>query len=660
MKYAKCISILLAVAILLSYAITVVLARGRPGGGGAIAGGLSGGGARPSVGGGAAAVSRPNVGGGNIGGGNVAASRPNVSAPARPAQPVSRPAINNSLPSFSGSNLGGSSLGNLGVGTRPSLPVNLPSGLEPGQRPQIGINNKLPGGAIVGTLPANPGGRLPTVGNTLPGSIGDRLPSVGNTLPGNINNRLPGNVADRLPGNGTIGNQLPGHRPENPRFPGLADQRPAVLPGLGGDRPRWDAVNNNHKDWVNNTRSDLSNRLDNRQDFLNDWQNNRHDFLNDRREDWQNWANDRHYWHNDWCHGNWHGNWGGYWEHLWAQHPVWAAFGVTRWALNTASYLFGTGYYYNPYYTAVPVTQVVYDYSQPIVMYSDPNAAARAGTADSDLPPGVSDAGLATFDQARAAFQQGDYPRALQFANAAVKEMPQDALLHEFRALCLFAVGDYHNAAAVLNAVLAVGPGWDWTTMSSLYPTVDDYTAQLRNLEQYLAQHPAAADARFVLAYQYLTMGYDDRAAQQLAQVVKLQPDDEVARQLYAMLTYKAPDDAPPQIIEPPAPTAHLSADDLAGVWNATGGTTTRSTGNGDTIYNLSLTKDGAFTWKYTKGRKTQSVSGAYAIDGTTLAMEPEAGGVMLADLTPQGKDAMQFKMIGGGENDLLPLDFRR
>ena len=85
-------------------------------------------------------------------------------------------------------------------------------------------------------------------------------------------------------------------------------------------------------------------------------------------------------------------------------------------------------------------------------------------------------------------------------------------MLHEFGALCLFAQGDYSRAAAVLNAVLAVAPGMDWTTMSSLYPNVDTYTQQLRKLEAFTNDKPTDAAARFVLAYHYLVVGHTDAA----------------------------------------------------------------------------------------------------------------------------------------------------
>jgi tetratricopeptide (TPR) repeat protein len=107
--------------------------------------------------------------------------------------------------------------------------------------------------------------------------------------------------------------------------------------------------------------------------------------------------------------------------------------------------------------------------------------------------------------------------------------LPSDATLHEFRALCLFALKRYKEAAAGVYAVLAAGPGWDWDTMKALYPDVATYTAQLRALEQYKIANPTAPDASFLLAYQYLVMGYPDQAQKELEQVVKLQPNDKLA-----------------------------------------------------------------------------------------------------------------------------------
>jgi Flp pilus assembly protein TadD len=50
--------------------------------------------------------------------------------------------------------------------------------------------------------------------------------------------------------------------------------------------------------------------------------------------------------------------------------------------------------------------------------------------------------------------QAGDFARALRLTDLALRPHPNDPVLHEFRALCLFALGRYDKAAAALYAVL--------------------------------------------------------------------------------------------------------------------------------------------------------------------------------------------------------------
>src|SRR5262249_21185560 len=151
---------------------------------------------------------------------------------------------------------------------------------------------------------------------------------------------------------------------------------------------------------------------------------------------------------------------------------------------------------------------VVYDYAQPI----DATAA----------PPeeSVTNQSMGTFDQARDAFRQGDYTRALDLTDQAIRQLPNDPTLHEFRALVLFALKRYDEAAAAIYAVLSVGPGWDWTTLIGLYDNPETYTQQLRALEDYVGRNPQSPAARFVLAYHYLTDGHPDAALGQLKEVV--------------------------------------------------------------------------------------------------------------------------------------------
>src|SRR5262249_53604938 len=213
---------------------------------------------------------------------------------------------------------------------------------------------------------------------------------------------------------------------------------------------------------------------------------------------------------------------------------------------------YASGYcdYSNPYYASVGVPYL--DYSQPLsinscVPLTTTELAGQTVDLGADVvqqpanAPAVQ-AGLQQFDRARAVFSQGDYQQALRLTDAALKAVPNDPTMHEFRALALFALGDFRQAAATLNAFLAVAPGWDWKTMIGLYPNVDVYTNQLRALEAYRREHPEAADARLVLAYQYIVAGHPEAAVRELRQVVQLQPKDQVATRLLRELSPDAPE----------------------------------------------------------------------------------------------------------------------
>jgi tetratricopeptide (TPR) repeat protein len=210
--------------------------------------------------------------------------------------------------------------------------------------------------------------------------------------------------------------------------------------------------------------------------------------------------------------------------------------------------------YLNPYYATPVATVPVYDYSQPIVVQTyvtaDPGQApADAAAAEPALTPEQQQA-YQLFDQARAAFANNDNGRALSLIEEALRLTPGDPIMHEFRALCLFALGDYRNAAAVLNALLAVAPGWDWTTMSSLYGNTTYYTDQLRNLESYCRQNPTDPASHFVLAYHYLILGHDESAVRALEVVTTQQPEDVVASRMLEALT--GPPEPPPRPPHPP------------------------------------------------------------------------------------------------------------
>jgi hypothetical protein len=183
----------------------------------------------------------------------------------------------------------------------------------------------------------------------------------------------------------------------------------------------------------------------------------------------------------------------------------------------------------------------------------------------------------------------------------------------------------------------------------SLYPDVDVYTRQLRALENFTKAHPESADAHFVLAYQYMSQGENTVAAtRQFEDVVKLVPNDQVSRQMLAMI---APSAAQPQDRVPEtSPTASdekqptTAPQTLVGNWKA-------PASGGGTI-ELSLADGGRFKWTYARPGKSQSFDGKYELAGTTLVLEYDNGGTMVGKINAEGPNQFLFKMIGSPQSD--------
>jgi tetratricopeptide (TPR) repeat protein len=594
--------ITLGVSLVILWVATEALAQrgggrgggGRGGGGGRPAGG---GGARPSGGRPPAAVSRP-----------VPNRTPSFSQPSagnRPAQlPSGRPNLGagpSQLPSGR-PNLGAGPSQLPATGARPGLGDRPPISTLPSTRPDIGGRPGVSGRPGISTLPAVGAGAVAGAG--LANRVGERP----GTLPG---------LGDRRP----IPSQLPAHRTPEQRRDALHERlagegRPSQLPA---------------RDW-NQVRQDWQQHRD---QVREDWQEHR----DQARDDWQNWFDDHYWWHGGWYWGHAPGYWAR-WDFLWDRYPVAAAVGLTWWGANSMGYQFGCEDYYNPYYAATPVV----NYAEPVVSLPV-EAASQEG---SGLPPGVSQEAIDKFDQARAAFLEGDYEKALKLTDAAAALLPHDAVLHEFRALVLFALKRYTESAAAMHAVLAVGPGWDEKTLSSLYPNWDTYTAHLRALEAARDKDPKGADLRFLCGYHYLTLGYPEAALRAFQRALELQPKDAVAAALVATLS---PRDAEPAQAPAAAAPKPVPPDNLTGDWTAAG--------QGSAKYSMSLRTDGTFTWAFTRGSRKQEVKGVYTLEGNVLAMEPDSGGVLLAELTVKEPDTLHFKMIGGAADD-TGLEFRR
>ncbi|SIO65797.1 Tetratricopeptide repeat-containing protein [Singulisphaera sp. GP187] len=366
------------------------------------------------------------------------------------------------------------------------------------------------------------------------------------------------------------------------------------------------------------------------------------------------WGRPNSHFHGNWYRGSWGRNHFGGWVgpvgwgfgprrrpiHVF---PTWGHANLVGWGLGPwANGWLRTGFT-NPYVIA-PVIQTtvvanapqafVHDYSRPLDLSSIP--PEPEGTEQDD----------STFLAARDAFKAGNFVNALSLTDLALQPFPNDPVLHEFRALCLFALARYDEAAAVLYAVLTAGPGWDWTTMIGLYPDVETYTSHIRALEAAIRVNPTSASNRFVLAYQYMVQDHIEQARQQFQEVVKLQPRDELAAQFAKLLapaseapavaaTEPVPANEPDPMHQPTPPPAAL-----VGTWKAKP--------TPDVSIELTVQQDGQFAWDVNADGHADSITGeADYLDGVLTLSQADApplvGKVVNLSATQFG-----FELLGG------------
>jgi tetratricopeptide (TPR) repeat protein len=325
--------------------------------------------------------------------------------------------------------------------------------------------------------------------------------------------------------------------------------------------------------------------------------------------------------------------------------------GLNSWAMGPMMYNWGYSNYNNPYYgagygggnAAVVQQPSVYDYGLPIDSQSAPPDEAVANQA------------VATFDSAREAFKSGNYTKALDLVDQAIKQMPNDATLHEFRAQTLFALNRYDDAAVTLYAVLSAGPGWDWTTLISLYGDPEAYTQQLRKLESYCKVNPRSAAGYFVLAYEYLTEEHADAAARALKTVTALQPKDTLSAQLLQQLEQSQTQTAGARTpATPPAPetSASTAASASAGNDGKLVGSWTAQPSK-DLAITLALQGDGRFVWSVNRAGKEQRFAGKSTYENGILTLvQDENNNTMVANVNQTDDSHFTFKVMGAAPGD--------
>ena len=178
-----------------------------------------------------------------------------------------------------------------------------------------------------------------------------------------------------------------------------------------------------------------------------------------------------------------------------------------------------------------------------------------------------------------------------------------------------------------------------------MYPDVNTYAGQLRKPETYVRTNPNSANARFVLAYQYLCDGHDDNAVAQLKDVVKLQPSDTLSAQLVAQYH--------PAGSPPPAP-ASATSDAVPGVEGKLVGKWSAAPAPGANIA-LAVGDDGKYTWTVSgPGKPAATIAGSSTLaDGVlTLTADNGQSGTLAGKVTWQDVDHCTFRLVNGPSGD--------
>lgn len=217
-------------------------------------------------------------------------------------------------------------------------------------------------------------------------------------------------------------------------------------------------------------------------------------------------------------------------------------------------YGYGLGSYgYNPYSTWSTPYVAAYSptYTTTSVVPSTGNFVSAAPTPTTNSTAPAANAGNFA-ESGEAAFKAGDYKGAAYALRHAVIDDPQNPVLMMILSQSLFATGNYDEAAGTAQAAMQALPKDQWGVVvgnyKELYGSVRDYTNQLRALEKAVDDKPDNPAQRFLLGYHYGYLGYPQQSVNQLDKVLKLAPQDEMAKKLRDEMQTKLPKPVAPPI----------------------------------------------------------------------------------------------------------------
>ena len=173
-------------------------------------------------------------------------------------------------------------------------------------------------------------------------------------------------------------------------------------------------------------------------------------------------------------------------------------------------------------------------------------------------------------------------------------------------------------------------------------------------MEAYRNENMDKPATHFVLAYHYLLAGHNEPAAEELKEVVSLEPQDQLAAQLLKGLTTPAspggdpnnpaaPGGAAPE--GPSLPTTPVQQSDVVGHWKAS-----RPEGS---KFEMTLGADNKFTWQFSQpDGKQQKLSGTYTLADNYLILKAGDQNALVGQVGMESAGKLIFKLAGGSPQD--------
>jgi hypothetical protein len=179
------------------------------------------------------------------------------------------------------------------------------------------------------------------------------------------------------------------------------------------------------------------------------------------------------------------------------------------------------------------------------------------------MTPNAATAGSGGFaEKGEAAFKAGDYNGAINAWKHAAIDQPQNPVIMMMLGQALFATGKFDEAAGATQMAMSAIPKEKWgvvaTNYKELYGNPQDYTTQLRALENAVREKPDNPAQRFLLGYHYAYLGYPQQAVDQLDKALKIAPQDEMSKLLRDEMQAKLPKPATPAVPVPPVTSPAL------------------------------------------------------------------------------------------------------